>query len=1220
MQNISENSQLRFINKTINKKQLTELVVHAFSKYGIARAANMADQLKDLGFYYATKAGLSLSIEDLRIPTAKKKLIQDTLGSIQNTDKQYFRAEITVVERFQKVIDTWHNMNETLRQEIIKYFCEVDPLNPIYMMSLSGARGNMSQVRQLVGMRGLMSDPNGQIIDLPIISNFREGLTVTEYFISSYGARKGLVDTALRTADSGYLTRRLVDVSQHIIVRESNCQTQKGILLENMMDNQKILISLEQALLGRVLAENIYHPKTGTLIAHTNQCISSYHAIKITSQGITRVLVRSPLTCESKSGVCQFCYGWNLAHRKLVDIGEAIGVIAAQSIGEPGTQLTMRTFHTGGVFAGEVAQKIFSPINGTIQYPPKIKLTRIRTKHGDLAFSIEQNSTILVESNKGNKVKIQLPKKTALFVNNQSSVKQGEVIAESSLSNQFITEEAEKQVITDLSGKVIFAKLTVQETNDNQIVARSTKKEGLIWILSGQVYNVPSSSDITVKLLDRIKEKHSFGTTKITNQYAGYVRILNYPSRHLTQSTEIQIITAELTLHNTRLDSLNKELYGSQIVETNSQEKFSLQIIPGERILNGQILATLISDTYKTVTGGIIKYLDLPVAHRKSKSLKNSYEVLGTGYILWISEETHEINKDPSLLFIQHGDIIEAGTELIKNTFARTFGIVDIVKKDGIVREIIIKPGKLYDSKIKNLSLIDIKRRGFLRPGDSINEEVCTDKLVYWEYIQKEKAESFYILVRPVIVYSVPRKYYTFESECNDGQIQVKVVKTTKFRDGERVKSVNGINLIRSYIVAYIKNTCNNLYTTLEYTKPYRGKLTSQLKLITLETLVIKNNYSNNISQDIQILVRQNQKIVANTTIAKIETFSIVSGTVEEISNSKSSHPRILVFSETDQYKVVVKTHDYILVKTHQWIYAGDHITKNIVSQHSGQITSIQYNVISVRIARPYLLSNAADLHVSNNDLVQQGESIATIKFQRPKTKDIVQGLPKIEEILEARKKSTAVFRPHDILAESFHKYLQYGISLSNATKLSLHKIQLHLVKEIQSVYQSQKVDISDKHIEVIIKQMTSMVEIEIGGNTKYLPGEIVDAEEIEALNNMMFITNKKPALYFPVLLGITKASLNTDSFISAASFQETTKVLTEAAISGKLDWLKGLKENVIIGRLIPAGTGFNIHNHIKEDMKIEKSGNYSKVLESCDAITPEIDDIILDDRQYLAM
>lgn len=319
----------------------------AFSNYGTGRASYMADRLKELGFHYATRAGISLSVEDLRVPPTKRSLLNRTNDAIQLTEEQYERGEITAIERFQRVIDTWNNASEELKTEVIRYFRETDPLNPIYIMAFSGARGNISQVRQLVGMRGLMADPQGQIIDLPIKSNFREGLTVTEYIISSYGARKGLVDTALRTADSGYLTRRLVDVAQDIIIREIDCGSQRSIIIKDMIANNQILIPIGSRLVGRVLFETLYYPHDATVIAHVNQDLDHETSKVIVDAGIKSVSVRSPLACDSARSVCQFCYGWNLAHGSLVDLGEAVGIIAAQSIGEPGTQLTMRTFHTG---------------------------------------------------------------------------------------------------------------------------------------------------------------------------------------------------------------------------------------------------------------------------------------------------------------------------------------------------------------------------------------------------------------------------------------------------------------------------------------------------------------------------------------------------------------------------------------------------------------------------------------------------------------------------------------------------------------------------------------------------------------------------------------------------------------------------------------------------------------------------------------------------------
>src|SRR6478672_9113677 len=263
-----------FRNKTIDKKQLKQIMSWAFTDFGIMKASYLANKLKEIGFQYATQAGLSISIEDLRVPPIKNNLIAAANKKVYLAQFEVERGEITEVERFQKVINTWNNTSETLKDQVITYFRQTDPLNSIYMMAFSGARGNLSQVRQLVGMRGLMADPNGQIIDLPILTNFREGLTITDYIISAYGARKGLVDTALRTADSGYLTRRLIDVAQDMITREKNCQTKDGIRLTNVFDGNNLLISLEERMVGRLLSLPLVHPRSKDFIASADQQIS----------------------------------------------------------------------------------------------------------------------------------------------------------------------------------------------------------------------------------------------------------------------------------------------------------------------------------------------------------------------------------------------------------------------------------------------------------------------------------------------------------------------------------------------------------------------------------------------------------------------------------------------------------------------------------------------------------------------------------------------------------------------------------------------------------------------------------------------------------------------------------------------------------------------------------------------------------------------------------
>jgi DNA-directed RNA polymerase subunit beta' len=375
-------SKLRFKNKPMDKKALKELMAECFRHYGTEKTAELVDIIKDLGFHYATVSGTTIAISDITIPEEKARIIAATQKKIDEIERQYRRGLITEDEKYTATVEAWTKATEDVTQAVSD---ALDKYGSIYMMAVSGAtRGQFQTVRQIAGMRGLMADPSGRIIDLPIVSNFREGLSVLEYFIATHGARKGATDTALRTADSGYLTRRLVDVAQNVIVRDEDCGTKSGIWI-NRSDEKDIGETMAERVVGRLAAAPIVHPKTGQVIVDVNQEIDEAKMEQINAAGIDRVYVRSPLTCQSKFGVCRMCYGRDLARRRLVELGEAVGIIAAQSIGEPGTQLTMRTFHTGGVAGGEditqglprveelfearppKGQAILSPIDGVVE-------------------------------------------------------------------------------------------------------------------------------------------------------------------------------------------------------------------------------------------------------------------------------------------------------------------------------------------------------------------------------------------------------------------------------------------------------------------------------------------------------------------------------------------------------------------------------------------------------------------------------------------------------------------------------------------------------------------------------------------------------------------------------------------------------------------------------------------------------------------------------------
>jgi DNA-directed RNA polymerase subunit beta' len=351
--NVKEEIRKRELVSPFKKKVLGQIIAEVFKRFKITETSKMLDRMKDLGFQYSTKAGITIGVADIVVLPEKQEILDEAQAKVDTVLKQFRRGLITDEERYERVISIWSAAKDKIQDRLMK---SLDKRNPIFMMSDSGARGNASNFTQLAGMRGLMANPAGRIIELPIKSSFREGLTVLEYFISTHGARKGLADTALKTADSGYLTRRLVDVAQDVIVREEDCGTDRGILARALTDGTEVIVKLEERLVGRYAQKTVKHPETGEILVRKDEMITEDIANEIIKAGITEVWIRSAFTCNTRHGVCKKCYGRNLATGADVEVGEAVGIIAAQSIGEPGTQLTMRTFHTGGVAGDDITQ------------------------------------------------------------------------------------------------------------------------------------------------------------------------------------------------------------------------------------------------------------------------------------------------------------------------------------------------------------------------------------------------------------------------------------------------------------------------------------------------------------------------------------------------------------------------------------------------------------------------------------------------------------------------------------------------------------------------------------------------------------------------------------------------------------------------------------------------------------------------------------------------
>jgi DNA-directed RNA polymerase subunit beta' len=1239
-----------FRNRIIDKKALRNLVAWAYKHHGTAATASMADELKNLGFHYATQAAVSISVDDLRIPSEKARLLQEAEEEITNTEERYRLGEITEVERHTKVIDTWTETNERLVEEVKRNFNDNDPLNSVWMMANSGARGNMSQVRQLVGMRGLMANPQGEIIDLPIRTNFREGLTVTEYVISSYGARKGLVDTALRTADSGYLTRRLVDVAQDVIVREEDCGTTRGIVID--ADEKGRFYS---KLIGRLSAEPILDPERNEIAARDTE-IDAALSRRIEKAGIRRVLVRSPLTCEASRSVCRKCYGWALAHNQLVDLGEAVGIIAAQSIGEPGTQLTMRTFHTGGVSTAETGV-VRSLIAGIVEFGPKARVRPHRTPHGVEAHLAEIDFPLqLKPTDKGKIQKLDITTGSILFVNDGQEVIADTILAQISSGAQVkkSVEKATKDVICDLAGQVRFEDvIQPREVTDRQgNITHKAQRLGRLWVFSGDVYNLPPNAQPVVAGGKEVETGEVLAESRLVSEYGGAVRLRESAG----DSREVQIVTTSLTLKECKL--VHESTHSGEIWHLEDKEgaKYLLRTAPGSKISSGEVIAELADDRFRTKTGGMVKFSP-GLSIKKARSAKHGFEVNKGGTLLWIPQETHEINKDISLLMIEDGQWIEAGTEVVKDIFSQTAGIVTVTQKNDILREIIVRSGSLHllsDSKV----LSRYQDGLMVNPGDEIAPGITAESMVFVEAVDTTQGGA--LLLRSVEEYFIPDEAHLPESvtikQPGGPSLGLRASQRLTFKDGELVKSVEGVELLRTQLILDTFDTTPQMTVDVEAIADKRAKTIDRLQLVILETLLVRRDTLSDASHGsthTELQVEDGVAVKRGDVVATTQILCKENGVVQLPDATEDEPIRRLIVERSGDTRSINLHGIQPTVGLADRVVEGDVIGEGLIAPCCGQVETIESDTMTIRLGRPYMVSPDSVLHVRDGELVQRGDGLALLVFERQKTGDIVQGLPRIEELLEARRprdsailcrKSGTVqikqgedddsitvsvieaddaltdypillgrtvmvsdgqqvnagelltdgpINPHELL-DCFFEDLRSVKPTMEAAQEAISKLQFRMVQEVQNVYKSQGVSIDDKHIEVIVRQMTSKVRIEDAGDTILLPGELIELRQVEQVNSAMAITGGAPAEFTPVLLGITKASLNTDSFISAASFQETTRVLTEAAIEGKSDWLRGLKENVIIGRLIPAGTGFS---GFEEELRSE-AGPHPDILE----------------------
>ena len=1223
-----KNNTPEFINTHMDKKGLNKLLSQMYLEYGGAKTAELANTLKNLGYKYATKSGVTISIADLSVPESKKVLLQEAEAEIEKSTNRYLKGEITEVERYTKVIDTWSETTAKLTEQVVENF---DKLNPVYMMAFSGARGNLSQVSQLVGMRGLMADAQGQIIDLPITSNFKEGLSVTEYIISSYGARKGLVDTALKTADSGYLTRRLVDVAQDVIIRDEDCGGDKYINMKSITDGDTVIVPLIDRLLGRTVAQDILDEDGKTVLVAKDTTMNRDDIKKISHLKLDELKVRSGLTCGLEYGVCQKCYGWALTTQKLVDVGEAIGIIAAQSIGEPGTQLTMRTFHTGGaVGVKEATRSINAGIAGTIS--SKLKTRELRTRHGDVVKVSIYESDVEITSGKKSET-YHIPAGATIFFENGQEVEKDFKLAEfkpSSNDGSRLTEKATKDINSDMPGEVLFEDFIADEKKDRQgNISRTANKNGIVWIIGGDVYNLPGGSKVLVSNEQAVKSGDKLAETLMISEHGGEVRYAEdleietvksgkNKINKIVHGKEITIVIASLTPANATFEQTKKEQLW---VVKKTGEKYIVKAPIDTTVENGMILAELVDDECAVTSSGEIRYIDVEV--------DDNQIVTKPGNIVFVPEEVHQVNKDSTLKMVENGTFVTAGTEVVKDIYCHIDGIVEFKEFNDVIHEVTIRPGEVHT--LPSVSELKVEEGSVVEAGTTIAKGVVAketsivtimemdfddlDEEIDTSSLDEESLEDrpIQILVRPVQPMFIESREVSIEFNSTDELINIVPVTQLQFKDGARVRNLDGATLTRTSLVLQMQGYLSHLKGLVELDPQ------GELKIVVLETLIVRReqegNSKMNASLQTSLLVENGDVIEPKTPVAKTEVLAINDG-VASIKGDLTESRRLLI--NCPNFETVVATKNKPSVKKGDFIKLDSEVASSgELAPVSGMIINVSDKSVTIRNGRPYLISPGTMLQVEEGSLVLRGDMLATLVFEREKTGDIVQGLPRVEELLEARKpKDCAILAETDGVAEieieddmprlflvsdeGSRTEIKFAIDASivvqNKQKikkgqpltsgpLNPHDVirlcgpeeaQQYLVDEVQRVYRSQGVEIADKHIEIIVRQMTKKVRVVDSGDTNLLPGELVEVQTFENENKIVKEHDGQEATCEYMLLGITKASLNTESFISAASFQETTRILTEAAVDGKKDLLRGLKENVIIGRLIPAGTGFH--------------------------------------------
>ncbi|MDD3592091.1 MAG: DNA-directed RNA polymerase subunit beta' [Sulfurovum sp.] len=906
----------KYWNKILKKKDIGVLVDYIYKIGGVAETATFLDNLKDMGFKYATKVGVSISIEDIKIPELKDEMVKTATADVKEIQRQFAAGLLTDQERYNKIIDIWTDANNGIAEALMaKIRADKDGFNSVHMMADSGARGSAAQIRQLAGMRGLMAKSDESIIETPITSNFREGLNVLEYFISTHGARKGLADTALKTANAGYLTRKLIDVAQNVKIVMNDCGTHEGVEVSDIVVGNEMIEPLADRIYGRVLAQDIIDPITSEVLISEGTLIDEEMAQRVQDAGVRSVVIRAPSACKAPKGICAKCYGLNMADNKLVKRGEAVGVIAAQSIGEPGTQLTLRTFHTGGTAtAGKEERQIVASKEGFIRY---YNLAVYRNTEDKLIVANRRNAGVLL---------------------------------------------VEPKIKATVSGKV-----KIQVTHDEYVL--SVVAEGA----------------------DEIK--------------------YNLRKSDVAKSNELAGVAGKI------------------------EGKFFLPFEDGDEVQEGDSIVDMINEGWSVPSR-------IPFA--SELKVENGAPV---------TQRVFAESRGKVKFFLLKGDYLEAHSESKEGDIVVQKGLFAVV-----VDENNREAGRHYISRGSILQVSNdqqVERGDILSAPEVIEQTVIAEWDPYSEPIIAEQKGTlkFEDIIPGITVIE------QFDEVTGESRLELNEYIPTAYKPAIILATESG------EIIRYQLDPKTSLFV-----KDGAEVSTADILAKKPKAAIKSSDITGGLPRVSELFEARRPKDIA--LIAQIDG-------VVSFGKPLRGKQRLIIAGDGDQItEQFVDKNKAVLVHAGDYVHAGEKLTDGTTSSH-------------------------------------------------------------------------------DILAAMGEKAL-YD----------------YIVSEVQMVYRRQGVNISDKHIEIVVSQMMRQVKVIDSGDSKFIAGDIVSRRKFKEENESVLKLGGEPAIAEPMLVGITRSAVGADSIISAASFQDTTKVLTSASIAGTVDSLEDLKENVVIGRLIPVGTG----------------------------------------------